>query len=114
MSARVLERELRRGSAELMILSLLEDRRRHGYEIGRLIQERSEGAIRFHPGSLYPTLYRLERRGLVEGRWVEKPGTRRRRFYRLTAAGRRALASQRGAVRSFIAALDRIAGLGTA
>lgn len=114
MSTRLLERELKRGSAELLILALLEERRRHGYEIGRLIEERSGGAIRYGAGSLYPTLYRMEDRGLIDGRWVERPGTRRRRFYRLTAEGRRVLARQRGVFESFFTALDRVAGIRTA
>src|SRR5439155_1058210 len=88
MAASLLERELKRGSAELLILALLEQRPRHGYEIGRLIEERSDGAINFHVASLYPTLYRLEDKGLIEGRWVERAGQRRRRYYKLTAAGR--------------------------
>lgn len=109
MSTNMLERELKRGSAELLILALVEERPRHGYEIGQLIDSRSGGAIRFHVASLYPTLYRLEDRGLIEGRWVERAGTRRRRYYRLTAQGRRVLASQRGVWESFFAALDRVA-----
>jgi DNA-binding PadR family transcriptional regulator len=111
MSTRLLERELKRGSAELLILALLEEQRRHGYEIGRLIEQRSGGAIRYGASSLYPTLYRLEDRGLIEGRWVERPGTRRRRFYRLTAEGRRVLASQRDIFDSFFTALNRVAGI---
>src|SRR5918996_6428915 len=95
MASKLLDRELKRGSAELLILALIERRPRHGYEISQLIDERSEGAISFHVASLYPTLYRLEHRGLIEGRWVEKAGQRRRRYYRLTAAGRKVLASQR-------------------
>ena len=109
MSTHLLERELKRGSAELLILALLEERQRHGYEIARLIQQRSEGAIRYHVASLYPMLYRLEDKGLIEGRWVERPGTRRRRYYRLTAAGRKALASQRSVFESFFAALNQVA-----
>jgi PadR family transcriptional regulator PadR len=109
MSTNMLERELKRGSAELLILALVEERPRHGYEIGQLIDSRSDGAIRFHVASLYPTLYRLEDRGLIEGRWVERAGTRRRRYYRLTAEGRRVLARQRGVWESFFAALDRVA-----
>lgn len=101
--------ELKKGSAELLILALLEDRTRHGYEIGKLIEERSDGAITYHAASLYPTLYRLERRGLIHGRWVEKTGTRRRRYYRLTAQGRRVLADQRSTWQAFFLALDRIA-----
>ena len=109
MDTPALARELKRGSTELLILALLEERQRHGYEIGRLIEERSEGAISFHIASLYPTLYRLEEKGLIEGRWVERAGARRRRFYRLTAAGRKVLAKQRGIWQSFFVALDRVA-----
>jgi transcriptional regulator len=105
-----LQRELKRGSTELLILALIERRPRHGYEIAQLIRDRSEGAISFHVASLYPTLYRLERKGLVEGRWVEKAGQRRRRYYRLTREGRRMLASQRGVWEQFFVALDRVAG----
>jgi PadR family transcriptional regulator PadR len=104
-----LERELKRGSTEVLILALLEDRQRHGYEIGRLIDERSEGTISFHVASLYPTLYRLEDKGLIDGRWVEKAGQRRRRYYRLTPAGRKMLASQRTTWQTFFLALDRVA-----
>jgi DNA-binding PadR family transcriptional regulator len=111
MATTALERELKRGSTEVLILALLEERSRHGYEIGRLIEERSEGAINFHIASLYPTLYRLEDQGIIEGRWVERPGYRRRRFYRITPAGRKLLARQRGVWRTFFAALDRVAGI---
>ncbi len=111
MTTSPLERELKRGSAEMLILALLEQRPRHGYEISRLIEERSDGAITFHVTSLYPTLYRLEDKGLIEGRWVEKVGQRRRRCYRLTPAGRKVLASQRGIWQTFVSALTRVAGL---
>ena len=109
MGTTSLERELKRGSAELLILALLDERQRHGYEIGRLIADRSNGAISFHVASLYPTLYRLEDKGLIEGRWVERAGQRRRRYYRLTPAGRRVLASQRDVWQTFVVALDRVA-----
>ena len=109
MATSALERELKRGSTEVLILALLEDRQRHGYEIGRLIGERSEGTISFHVASLYPTLYRLEDKGLLDGRWVEKAGQRRRRYYRLTPAGRKMLASQRTTWQTFFLALDRVA-----
>jgi PadR family transcriptional regulator, regulatory protein PadR len=111
VTSNTLARELKRGSTELLILALLEDRPRHGYEIARLIGERSDGDITYHVASLYPTLYRLEDRGLVEGRWVEKAGQRRRRYYRLLAEGRKTLASQRSVWESFFAALDRVAKL---
>ena len=104
-----LARELKRGTAELMLLALLEERERHGYELARLIEERSEGAISFHVASLYPTLYRMEEKALLEGRWVEKPGQRRRRYYRITAAGRKALKSHRSLWENFFQGLHRVA-----
>ena len=111
MESRVLDRELKKGSAELLILSLVEARPRHGYEISKLIEQRSDGAVRFHVASLYPLLYRLEKRGWILGRWVEKAGQRRRRYYRLTAEGRKVLASQRKGWQVFVAAINRIAGV---
>src|SRR5512146_1976901 len=102
-------RELKRGSTELLILALVEERPRHGYEIARLIDQRSDGTITFHVASLYPTLYRLEDRGLLDGRWVERAGQRRRRYYRITAAGRKVLASQRSVWDEFFLALNRVA-----
>jgi transcriptional regulator len=105
------ERELKRGSAALLVLALLERQSRHGYEIGKQIETQSGGAIAFNMASLYPLLYRLERRGWIAGEWREKAGARRRRFYRLTPEGRRALAGQRGVWQTFVGALDRVAGL---
>jgi PadR family transcriptional regulator, regulatory protein PadR len=107
----MLDRELKKGSAELLILSLVEHEPRHGYELSKLIDSRSNGAIRFHVASLYPLLYRLERRGWIDGRWVEKAGQRRRRYYRLTAEGRRVLAAQRRNWREFVEAIARITGV---
>src|ERR1700746_1531854 len=95
-------------SAELLILSLVEARPRHGYEISKLIEQRSGGAVSFHVASLYPLLYRLEKRGWIQGRWVEKSGQRRRRYYRLTSEGRRVLASQLRGWREFVAGINRI------
>src|SRR5688572_32668137 len=104
------EREWKKGSAELLILSLLEHEARHGYELGKLIESRSKGVLRFHVASLYPLLYRLEKRGWLEGRWVEKAGQRRRRYYRLTADGKKVLAAQRNSWREFVEAISRITG----
>ena len=109
MGMNALARELKRGSTELLILALLEERERHGYEIARLIDQRSGGAISFHVASLYPTLYRMEDKDLIEGRWVEKAGQRRRRYYRLTSAGRKVLASQRSVWDTFFSALNKVA-----
>jgi transcriptional regulator len=103
--------DVKKGSAELLVLSLVEERARHGYEIGKLIEDRSEGVLKFHIASLYPMLYRLEARGLIQGRWVEKAGQRRRRFYRITAEGRKVLAAQRTRWQEFITALTRVAGI---
>ncbi|HEV8200300.1 MAG TPA: PadR family transcriptional regulator [Candidatus Polarisedimenticolia bacterium] len=108
INARMFDRELKKGSAELLLLSLLEARPRHGYDISRLIETRSRGAVRFHVASLYPLLYRLERRGWIAGRWVEKAGQRRRRYYRLTPEGRKVLAAQRSAWETFVAAMARL------
>jgi transcriptional regulator len=107
-------RNFRNGSAELLILSLVGERERHGYELAKLIERRSGGAITFHVASLYPTLYRLERRGLIIGRWIERAGQRRRRFYRLTPDGRDTLAAQRRSWKAFFTALTRVARLGNA
>ena len=104
----MLDRELKKGSAELLILSLVDDQPRHGYDIGQLIEQRSSGVLRFNVASLYPLLYRLEARGLIEGRWVEKPSQRRRRYYRLTAAGRKMLRMQQSAWAAFVEAMQRI------
>jgi PadR family transcriptional regulator, regulatory protein PadR len=109
MGIDALARELKRGSTELLILALLEESDHHGYQLARLIGERSRGAISFHVASLYPTLYRMEEKRLIEGRWVEKAGQRRRRYYRLTREGRQTLASQRNVWDSFFHALNRVA-----
>ena len=101
---------MQKGSAEMIILALLEERARHGYELAKLIETQSESRLQFHVASLYPMLYRLERKKLVEGRWVEKAGERRRRFYRLTPLGRRTLAEQRRTWREFVNALNLLTG----
>ena len=110
MATPPLDRELKKGSAELIILSILETRPRHGYEICKLIEQRSNGSMKFHVASLYPLLYRLEERGWLQGKWVEKAGERRRRFYSLTAEGRRVLASQRDTWKAFVRAMELITG----
>ena len=106
----MLDRELKKGSAELLILSLIEDQPRHGYDISRLIELRSKGTLRFNVASLYPLLYRLEKRGWIQGRWIEKEGQRRRRFYKLTAEGRKVLAAQRRGWEAFVEAIRQITG----
>lgn len=110
MNNPMLDRELKKGSAELLILSLIESRARHGYEICKLIETRSDGVLKFNVASLYPLLYRLEKRGWIQGKWVEKAGQRRRRYYQLTAAGKKVLAAQRSTWEAFVAAINRITG----
>ena len=111
IKSRMLDRELKKGSAELLILSLVEDQPRHGYDLSKLIEARSGGVLKFRVASLYPLLYRLEKRGWIQGRWIEKAGQRRRRYYRLTTAGAGVLASQRHTWREFVEAINRIAGV---
>src|SRR5262252_4145583 len=102
--------DMQKGSAEMIVLALLEGRSRHGYELAKLIEAQSENRLQFHVASLYPMLYRLERKKLVEGKWVEKSGERRRRYYRLTPAGRKSLASHRRNWREFVDALNGLTG----
>lgn len=110
INTHALDRELKRGSAELLILSLLDARPRHGYELSKLIHTRSGGQLTFHIDSLYPLLYRLEERGWIKGTWVEKPDERRRRFYKVTAEGQRVLAQQRKTWAAFVEAVRRVTG----
>src|SRR5690242_16299494 len=110
IDTRALDRELKKGSAELLILSLLEAQPRHGYELSKLIHIRSGGHLKFHIDSLYPLLYRLEERGWIKGTWVEKPDERRRRVYKLTSEGRRVLADQRRTWEAFVNAVRRVTG----
>jgi PadR family transcriptional regulator PadR len=106
-----LDRELKKGSGELLILSLLEHQQRHGYELSKLIEARSGGSLQFRVASLYPLLYRLEKRGWIQGRWVEQAGQRRRRYYKLTPAGMKVLTAQRSTWREFIRAINMITGV---
>ena len=112
---RLLERSAidsaKKGSADLLILALVDAQALHGYDIARHIEERSGGTLRFTLASLYATLYRLEERGLIRGRWVERAGQRRRRYYRITDIGKTILASHREEWGRFIAALTQVAGV---
>jgi PadR family transcriptional regulator PadR len=111
MSTRSAIDEAKKGSGEIVILSIVEHESHHGYEIARLIEQRSNGDLRFTLASLYATLYRMEDRGWIKGRWVEQPGTRRRCHYRITESGRKVLAAQRADWRRFVAALDQLTGV---
>lgn len=107
---RALDRELKRGAAELMILALLDAQPRHGYDLSKLVEARSGGRLRFHIDSLYPLLYRLEERAWIKGTWVEKPDERRRRIYKLTPDGKRVLADQRRTWDAFVDAVRQVTG----
>jgi len=110
-SIRPSARALQKGSAEFLVLSVLDGPDRHGYELARIIETRSGGRIHFVAATLYPLLYKLEHQGWVQGRWVERAGERRKRYYRLTAAGRKALGARRRAWRDFLDAVDAVARL---
>jgi transcriptional regulator len=103
--------EAKKGSAEILILAIVEHEAHHGYEIAKLIEQRSQGDLRFTLASLYATLYRMEDRGWIRARWIEKAGQRRRCHYRITEAGRRVLAAQRADWAKFVAALGLVAGV---
>ena len=105
------DQDWKKGSAELLVLSLLEDQPRHGYDICKLIELRSGGALSFHVTSLYPLLHRLEKDGWVSGRWVEKADQRRRRYYSLTPAGRKALRSKQKSWQDFVAIITQVTGI---
>src|SRR4051812_7322604 len=111
MAARRALDEAKKGSAEVVILAIVEHESHHGYEIAKLIEQRTGGGLRFTLASLYATLYRLEDRGWIRGRWVEKAGQRRRCHYRITESGRRMLADQRADWAQFVAALGQVAGV---
>jgi PadR family transcriptional regulator len=106
--------KLKKGSTEMLVLSLIEERPRHGYEIGKLIEQRSGGRLRFALPTLYPTLLRLENRGWIRGRWVEKAGERERCYYRLTPEGRRVLDDQQQTWNAYVAAVNDVMGTGRA
>ena len=111
MTATTDEHTLKKGTAELLVLAQLEDEPRHGYDIALRIEQRSGGTVVFNVASLYPILYRLEDEGIIAGWWVERPGQRRRRFYKLTPTGRKRLVQQRETWSAFMAAVQRAAGL---
>ena len=112
MSGRTAIHEAKKGSAELVILAIIEHESHYGYQIAKLIEQRSGGDLTFTLASLYATLYRMEDRGWIGARWIERVGQRRRCHYRITEAGRRVLAQQRAEWGRFFAALGQVAGVG--
>ena len=107
----MIDAELKKGTTPLLILALLEAEARHGYELSKRIESQSNGVVRVHAASLYPLLYRMEKQGWIRGRWVEKAGQRRRRYYQLTARGNDVLRAQRQSWAEFAGAIGRIVGV---
>jgi transcriptional regulator len=105
---------IKRGTAELAVLSVLESGALHGYEIARRIEQQTKGSLRFTLAALYPMLYRLEKQRWIRGTWETSPSGRRRRCYRLTPAGKKNLAPLRGEWSELFAALHRLAGVSNA
>jgi transcriptional regulator len=100
---------IKRGTAELAILSVLETGELHGYEIARRIERETRGKLRFTLASLYPLLYRMEKRGWVRGEWQIAESGRRRRRYRLTSAGKKKIAPLRAEWSELFRALRQLA-----
>ena len=102
--------QIKRGSAELAVLTLLAERPLHGYEIAKQIEAQTKGVLRFDLASLYPMLHRLERKNWVKAEWQTLPSGRRRRLYRLTSGGRKQIAPLRAQWRVFFQALQSVTG----
>jgi transcriptional regulator len=98
--------EMKKGSMEMLILSMLDESESHGYEIGKQIEQRSGGLIEFRISTLYSVLYRIEKSGWIKGRWMERAGERRRCYYRLTTAGKKVLAAQEKTWREFVGVVN--------
>src|SRR4051794_16916725 len=101
---------LDRGDFGLLLLGLLAERSMYGYELLAELRARTDAVIDLPEGTVYPALRRLERDGLITGRWQEAAGGPRRRYYDLTAAGTRSLADGAAAWRRFASAASGILG----
>jgi len=100
--------ELLHGTLDTLVLKTLSWGPRHGYAIARWIEEITDDALRIEEGSLYPALYRLERRGLIEAEWGISDNNRKVKFYQLTAAGRERLAMETAQWKKFTAAVSKV------
>ena len=109
-----IDAKIKRGSGELAILALLDQEPLHGYEISKRIAQATGGVLQFNLASLYPLLYRMEKRGWVSAKWEEAASGRQRRYYHLMPKGRKQLAPLREEWGRFFQALHRIAGVGHA
>src|SRR3954449_10953791 len=100
--------ELLHGTLDTLVLKTLTGGRRHGYGIARAIEEATENVVEIEEGSLYPALYRMERKGLVDAEWGTSELGRRAKFYKLTPKGRRQLTAQTAEWTRFAAAISRV------
>jgi transcriptional regulator len=97
-----------RGSLDLLVLKTLSLAPMHGWGISQRVQQLSKGTLEINQGSLYPALQRLEKDGLITSEWDTTDNNRRARYYRLTAAGRRALGAELESWRRFAAGLETV------
>jgi PadR family transcriptional regulator, regulatory protein PadR len=97
-----------RGSLDLLILKTLSLSAMHGWGISQRVQQMSDGEFAMNQGSLYPALQRLEKDGLITSEWGVTDNNRQARYYRITAAGRRALGREIESWKRFAAALDAV------
>ncbi len=99
-----------RGNLDLLVLAVLRDAPGHGYDVGQRLGDRSGGVFELHQGSLYPSLYRLERAGLLSSQWQAGAGGPRRRVYTITTRGARALAGEREEWQTLVTAVTAVIG----
>lgn len=110
----MIDANVKRGSAELAVMSLLERGALHGYEIAKRVEQETGGVLKFDVASLYPLLYRMEKDGWVVAEWQESESGRKRRCYKLTREGKKQLTPLRAQWRSFFEALNQLGGLDAA
>jgi PadR family transcriptional regulator PadR len=104
------DRELLKGNTPTLVLAVLNDGPMHGYGIAREIERRSDNALKFKEGTLYPALHTLERDEMITGEWRRVPGGRERKVYHITPAGSAVLAERTRSWNSFAAAIGRVIG----
>ncbi len=101
-------RELMKGNADSLLLYLIEQQPMYGYQIIRELEKRSQGYFKFREGTLYPALHRLEKAGLILGKWQMLPSGRQRRYYYITDKGQRLLVVKMSQWQDFLTAMNLI------
>jgi len=104
----VTKRDLLKGSSNSLLLSLLEEQPMYGYQIVKELESRSQGYFVFKEGTLYPALHRLEKSGLITGKWQMLPNGRQRRYYSITPKGVAKLALEKTQWQDFLIAIKLI------